>query len=137
MRVRRRGRRALGQPVSLDEQDVDGVEELRDLGRERCAPGDREPQPAAETFLHLLVDELVGEPVLGGEARWDGLAGTAQLAHAAADAERPVDELAARPRRFVEARHDRRMDLLVHPRHAREDGRLHRLQCRRGLERVG
>ena len=67
VRVRRSGGRALGQPVALDQEDVDRVEELGDLGRERRAAGDRQPQPAAEPLLDLRVDEPVGELVLKRE----------------------------------------------------------------------
>ena len=38
-----------------------------DLGGQRRAARDREPQPAAEARLDLRVDEPVGEPVLCGE----------------------------------------------------------------------
>ena len=47
------GGRALGQAPALDDQDVERVEELADLLRERRAAGDAEPQPAAEAVLHL------------------------------------------------------------------------------------
>jgi hypothetical protein len=39
---RARGR-ALREAVALQDRDVEREEELRDLGRERCASGDRDP----------------------------------------------------------------------------------------------
>ena len=55
MRGRVHGRRggAFGQPVTLEDQDVERVEELDDLARERRAAGDTQPDAAAEPLVHL------------------------------------------------------------------------------------
>ena len=67
--VRRGGGCAFRQSVPLENEDVECVEELRDLARERRAAGDARPEPSSEPRLHLPVDELVGEPVLQREHR--------------------------------------------------------------------
>ena len=72
--VDRAGGRALGQPVALEDEDVERVEELDDLARERRAARDRDAQPPAEPLLHLRVDEPVGEAVPEREPPRDGLA---------------------------------------------------------------
>src|SRR5207247_1843395 len=74
---------------------------------------------------HLAV---LGEAVLEREAAPEALAAPARHARAPADVERPAREPAPRAAQLVEARGDRRVDLLVHARHAREDGRAHRLE---------
>ena len=55
-------------------------------------------QPAAEPLLHLAVDEPVGEAVLEAQAGGYRESGLPQLAHAAADAQRPVEQPAPRAR---------------------------------------
>ena len=85
-----RGGRHLGEPVALEHEDVDRVEELGDLARERRAAGVRDAQAAAEPLLDLRVDEPVGDPVLDSAGR----AGQACFAcrscgDAAADARAP------------------------------------------------
>ena len=92
LRVRRRRGRALGQPVALDEQDVDRVEELGDLGRERGAARDGRVQAAAEALLDLGVDEPVGERGTARPAR----AGRAAR-HGAARSRRARREAPSRP----------------------------------------
>ena len=68
----RRGRH-LGEAVALEDQDVDRMEELGDVARERRAACVRDAEPAAEPLLHLRVDEPVGEAVLQGEPARYGL----------------------------------------------------------------
>ena len=60
-------RRALGQPVALEDEDVEGVEELDDLAGERRPARVRDAQPAAEPLLDLRVDEAVGDTVPRGQ----------------------------------------------------------------------
>jgi hypothetical protein len=67
--VDRCGRRHLREPVALEHEDVDRVEELGDLAGERRAARVRDPEPAAEPLLHLRVDEAVGEAMLSCEER--------------------------------------------------------------------
>src|SRR5207248_834846 len=95
--VDRGGRRALRLAPAFDDEDVERVEELADLLRERGAAGDADAEAAAELALHLRVHEPVGEPVLEREPAAQALAALARRARAAADLERPVDEPAAHP----------------------------------------
>ena len=62
----------LREAVALEDQDVERVEELGDLARERRAAGVRDAQPPAEPILDLRVDEPVGEPVLGASSGGTG-----------------------------------------------------------------
>ena len=93
--VHRRGRRALGEAVALEDQDVERVEELRHLLRERSAAGDADAEPPAEARLDLRVDEPGGEPVLRRERGRDRPVCDLQRAHATADARRPSRSAAA------------------------------------------
>src|SRR5207237_10405563 len=117
--------RALRLATANEDEHVERVEELADLLRERRSARDAAPQATAELLLHLRVHEPVGEPVLERKAAAQALAALARHARAAPDAERPVRDSAPRAAQLVEVPGDRRVDLLVHARHAGEDGRAH------------
>src|SRR5262245_35571993 len=55
--------RLLRLPVALEDEDVERMEELGDLLRQRGAAGDRGPKPPAEARLDLRVDEPVRNAV--------------------------------------------------------------------------
>src|SRR5436190_16221301 len=84
--------RALRQSVALENQDVEGMEELDDLLRQRRAAGDADPQPSAQAVLDLRVHESVGELVLQCEPARQLASGLPQLARAPANAQRPRDQ---------------------------------------------
>ena len=65
------------------------------------------------------------------------LAALTQAPDLTSDRERPVDQSPPRARRLVERADDRRVDLLVDTRHAREHGRSHRGERIRDRVRVG
>ena len=139
-RLTRARRRALGQAVALEDEDVERVEELRDLLGERRAAGDAEAQPAAE-------------PLLAPSRRRAGRRARAAQASAARDGlaraaaarsprwptrERPVDQPPLRrrsPRRT--ARRTARVHLLVHARDARQHRRPDGRQRLADPQRVG
>ena len=118
-----RGARLLGLAVALEDQDAEHVEELGYLLRERSAARDRSAQPPAEPFLHLRVDEPVGDSVFQGKAARDRFAALPTVAHLLADFEGPVDQAPPDARGGGEVGGHRRMNLLEHTRHRREDRR--------------
>src|SRR5439155_8621620 len=129
--------RALGEAVALEDEDVQRVEELDDLLRQRRTARDADPDAAAQAVLDLLVDESIGQPVLEREPTRQRLRILAQPARLTTHAERPVDEPALDARRLGELGRDPRVDLLVDARHAREHRRSYRRQRFRDGVRVG
>src|SRR5262249_8831799 len=83
----------LGEPVALEDHDARGMEELRDVARERCAAGDGPLQTSAEPGMELREDERVGDLALELEERRHRLAALLVAAHLAPDAQRPVEDL--------------------------------------------
>src|SRR5207245_1154037 len=53
--------RGLGQPVPLDHEHSEGMEELEYVDTERGRAGDAQPQASAETLAHLREHEAVGQ----------------------------------------------------------------------------
>ena len=91
--VRRRGRRALRQPVALEDPDPDGIEELGDLLHERGAAGDGRAQAATQPLSDLREHEPVGNPVLRSRSRPPtGRPAASSWLTLATDADRPVGE---------------------------------------------
>src|SRR6478736_1114151 len=78
--------------VALEDQDVERVEELGDLLRERCAARDRRAEPSAEPRLDLRVDEPVRDSVPQRQPGGNRLLTLPQLADLTADVDRPVDQ---------------------------------------------
>ena len=123
--VDRAGGRALGQPVALEDQQVEGVEELASpraraarRRRSRSAAGRRAaPSPSSRRAGRRAG---AGARASAGSARRPGGGGSTSRP----TRERPLARAArfgpASPRR---AGDDGGVDLLVDPRHAREDGR--------------
>ena len=120
-----RGGRALGLAVAFEDHDAEGVEEVRDIGREGRPTRDGEAQAAAEPGFHLPEDEPLGERRLGGEARWETLSRLTVRPSPSPDAERPVDQAPTRAGRLGEGGGDARPHLLEQPGHARQDRRRH------------
>src|SRR5213076_1273877 len=91
--VEGQGRTRLGEPVTLQEQDPRGVEELGDVTRQGRAPGDCPLEPPAERRVELRKNELVSELALQLEPGRDVLAALLVAADVAPDAHRPVEDL--------------------------------------------
>ena len=134
--VDRRRRRALRQPVALEDREAEGVEELRDLAPQRRSAGDGDPDPSAEPVGHLRVDELVGDAPLQLERARDRPSVLPQRAYAPSDAQRPVDDPPLRAGLLGELGQHRRVHLLVDAGHARQDRRPHLKQRVGGAQRV-
>ena len=67
--VDRGGSRGLGEPVTLQHDDTDGVEPLRDLAVKRGRPGNEEPHPATEPIPDGGQHQPVGQRVLDRKQR--------------------------------------------------------------------
>src|SRR5439155_5347307 len=101
--------RAFGQSVALEDEDVDGVEELDDLLGQRRAARDADTQPPPEAVLDLRVDEPVGQAVLDCKTAREALSRLSELARTSADAQGPLDQRALGPLRLAELRRHSRV----------------------------
>ena len=81
-----RARRALGEPVRLEDEHVEHVKELDHLARERRSARDPDAEARTEPILDLGIDEPVRKAVLNGERPRHRSARLPELAHAPSDA---------------------------------------------------
>src|SRR5207249_6193360 len=109
--VHRARGRALGEAVALEDQDVEGVEELDDLAREGCAARVGDAKPPAEAFLYLRVHETVGDAMPEGERPRERLPRLTKPADLMPDPQRPVADRPFRAVRLVELRENGGVDL--------------------------
>ena len=107
----RRGR-GLGHAVSLEDRDAAGVEELEDLGRDRCSAGYALPDAPAEQPSDVPVERLLCLVERLAQLGRNLLAALLGLPHPYPD----LDGLADRVR-IVGVRHRQRVELLEDPRH--------------------
>src|SRR5450759_4269525 len=120
--VRGGARGGLGHAPAVEDGDPDGPEELFDLAGQCRAAADEEAQaPPDQSLAQRAQHQALRDPVLSLEER----PGARLVREPGADADRPTEQGTADPGRFADAIHDAGVHLLVHARHAEEDGRLH------------
>ena len=120
----------LGQTVALQDGDADAAVEVREPGGQGCAARDDVVRVAAHQADDLLVDELVGEGVLGFQGRGRAVVGVQGLGVGDRDLGRPAEDLALGAGRL---RVRRVVDLLQD---ARDDQEVARLEGRQVVEQV-
>ena len=118
-RVDHRRRGGLGHPVALHHRHAAGVEELEDLLGDRRRAGHALADAPAEEAAHVLVELLLGLLERPAELLRHLLAARLELAHLHAEVHGLLELLAVGRGGGRE-----RVDLLEHPRHRREVGRL-------------
>jgi hypothetical protein len=131
-------RRRLRQPVPLQDHQAGGVEELVDLGRERCAAGHEIPQAFAGAHLELREHQLLCDPVLHGEHAARLGAGEGDVGPPLRDAARPVENPALDGTAGEGVVQYARVHLFVETRDGEHERRPHDLHVdRHGLDGLG
>ena len=115
----------LGEPVALDDEHPERMEELEHVGAERRGTRDADAKAAAQLLLDLLEDEPVGHALLQREEGGHRPAGAPQAARPCPDAERPAADRPLQAAAALDLVEDAGVDLLVDARDRRQDGRAH------------
>ena len=136
--VDRRDRGSLREPVPLEDENADGVQELGDLPGQGRPPRDEEAQPPAHPRPDLPEDQPVRDPVFQGEESPRLPALLAAPRRLAADPEGPVEDRLLQPPVLLDLRQHAGVELLVEPGHAHHDFRTDRREILRDrLEGTG
>ena len=129
--VDRRHRRGLREPVPLEDENADGVQELRDFPGQGRPPRDEEAQPSAHPRPDLPEDQTVGDPVFQGEESPRLPAPLTAPRRIPADPEGPLEDRLRKAPVLLDLRQHAGVELLVETWDAHHDFRTDRREILR------